>query len=172
MKKKGVSWCMCVDYRKLNASTIKNKYPIPLIEKLLDELHGASVSSKLDLRFGYHQIRMREANVHKTSLWTHEWLYEFLVFSFSLPNAPATFHNLMNDIFKPFLHRFILVLFNDILGYNPSVSEHLEHRGLTLQLKRENQLFSKKSKCSFGGSHVEYLNHFISSKGVSIESRK
>jgi hypothetical protein len=163
---------MCVDYRSLNEVTIKNKYPLPRIDDLLDQLKGACVFSKIDLQSRYHQLKIRATNIPKTAFITRYGLYEYTVMSFGLNNAPAYFMYLMNKVFMEYLDKFVVVFINDILIFSKNEEDHDEHLRVVLQKLRENQLYAKLSKCEFWLKEVSCLGHIISEGGISVDPSK
>jgi hypothetical protein len=169
--KKEDSWRMCPNFHALNKLTIKDKFPIPIIDDLLDELNGAQFFTKLDLRPRYYQIRMKEVDIPKTTFRTHEGHYDFLVMPFGLCNAPSTFQSLMNHVFHPFLCHFVLVFFDDILIYRKTWIDHLAHVDRVLHLLSQQQLFLKQSKCDFGASELEYLGHLVGKDGARVDPK-
>jgi len=140
---------LCIQYRELNKVTIKNKYPLPRIDGLFDQLHEAQVFSKLDLQSGYHQLKVKKEDIQKTAFRTRYGHYEFLVMPFGVTTAPAVFMDLMNRIFSPYLDKFVLVFIDDILVYSKSEEEHAEHLRVVLQTLRLEQLHAKLNKCEF-----------------------
>ena len=156
----------------MNKVTIRNQYPLPKIDELFDQLQGSRVYSKIDLRSGYHQLRVQEGDVPKAAFRTCYGHYEFLVMPFGLNNAPAAFMDLMNRVFQPYLDRFITVLIDDILVYSGSLEEHSEHLRIVLQTQREQQLYAKLRKCQFWLDRVAFLGHVISAEGVIVDPYK
>ncbi|XP_060974274.1 uncharacterized protein LOC133039400 [Cannabis sativa] len=172
VKKKDGTLRMCIDYRELNKLTIKNKYPLPRIDDLFDQLQGKTVFSKIDLRSGYHQLRIREEDIPKTAFRTRYGHYEFLVMSFGLTNAPAAFMDLMNRVFKDFLDNFVIVLFDDILVYSRSKAEHEQHLRMVLQRLRDHKLYAKFKKCESWLSQVSFLGHIVGKDGIMVDPGK
>jgi hypothetical protein len=163
---------MCGDYRNLNNVTIKNKYPLPRIQDLFDQVRGARVFSKIDLRSGYHQIKIKKEDVPKTAFVLRYGHHEYLVIPFGLTNAPAIFMNLMDKIFMPYLDKFVIVFIDHILIYSKDKEEHAKHLRIALQILREHQLYAKFSKCEFWLDQVEFLGHVISKEGIAVNPSK
>ena len=172
MRKKDGTLRLCIDYRQLNRVTIKNRYPLPRIDDLFDQLRDACVFSKIDLRSGYYQLKIKNEDVFKTTSRTRYGHYEFLVMPFGLTNAPAAFMDLMNRVFQPYLDRFVIVFIDDILVYSKSKAEHARHLKLVLSSLREHQLYAKFSKCEFWLNQVAFLGHVISAQGIHVDSQK
>nr|GEW63591.1 putative reverse transcriptase domain-containing protein [Tanacetum cinerariifolium] len=169
VKKKDGSFRMCIDYRELNKLTIKNRYPLPMIYDLFDQLQGLSVYSKIDLRSGYHQLRIRHEDIPKNAFRTRYRHYEFQVMPFGLTNAPTILMDLMNHVCKPYLDKFIMVLIDDILIYYRNEEEHTNHLRKILELLRKEKLYAKFSKCEFQIHIVQFLGHLIDSQGLHVD---
>jgi hypothetical protein len=172
VKKKDQMLQMCVDYRPLNEVTIKNKYPLPRIDILFDQLSRARVFSKIDLRSGYHQIYIRPEDIPKTAFTTRYGLFEYLVMSFGLTNASTHFTYLMNSVFMPELDKFVVVFIDDILIYSKNEEEHARHLRIVLTRLREHQLYAKFSKCTFWLEEIQFLGHILSAKGIAVDPSK
>ncbi|KAJ0874305.1 putative nucleotidyltransferase, Ribonuclease H [Helianthus annuus] len=172
VKKKDGSFRMCIDYRELNKVTIKNRYPLPCIDDLFDQLQGSSFYSKIDLRSGYHQVRVGEEDFPKTAFRTGYGHYEFLVMPFGSTNAPAVFMDLMNCVCKPYLDDFVIVFMDDILIYSKSKEDHERHQRLILELLRKEQLYAKFSKCDFWIREVHFLGHIVNELGIHVDPAK
>ncbi|GJU51012.1 reverse transcriptase domain-containing protein [Tanacetum coccineum] len=172
VKKKDESFRMCIDYRELNKLTVKNHYPLPRIDDLFDQLQGSSIYSKIDLRSGYHQLRVREEDIPKTAFRTRYRHYEFRVMPFGLTNAPAVFMDLMNRVCKPYLDKFVIVFIDDILIYYRNEKEHEEHLKTILELLRKEEQYAKFSKCEFWINTVKFIGHVIDSSGIYVDPAK
>ena len=162
IKKKDGTLRLCIDYRQLNKLTIKNKYLLPRIDDLFDQLKCASIFSKIDLRHGYHQLKIKDVVVHKTTIRTQYGHYEFLVMPFGLTNAPAAFMDLMNCVFGPYVDQFVVVFIDDILVYSKDRENHNTHLRVVLETLRKEQLYAKLSKCEFWLNEVSFLGHIVS----------
>ena len=152
--------------------TIKNKYLLPRIDDLFDQLKGASIFSKIDLRYGYHQLRIKDVDVHKTAFRTRYEHYEFLVMPFGLTNAPIAFMDLMNRVFQPYVDQFVVVLIDDILVYSKDRENHNTHLRVVLETLRKEQLYAKLSKCEFWLNEVSFLRHIVSKEGILVDPKK
>ncbi|GJU71275.1 putative reverse transcriptase domain-containing protein [Tanacetum coccineum] len=172
VKKKDGSFRMCIDYRELNKLTVKNRYPLPRIDDLFDQLQGSSVYSKIDLSLGYHQLRVRDEDIPKTAFRTRYGHYEFQVMPFGLTNAPTVFMDLMNRVCKPYLDKFVIVFIDDILIYSHNKEEHANHLRKILEVHRKEELYAKFSKCDFWISIVQFLGHVIDSQGIHVDPAK
>ncbi|GJS72421.1 putative reverse transcriptase domain-containing protein [Tanacetum coccineum] len=172
VKKKDGSFRMCIDYQELNKLTVKNRYPLPRIDDLFDQLQGSSTYSKIDLRSGYHQLRVRDEDIPKTAFRTRYGHYEFQVMPFGLTNAPAVFMDLMNRVCKPYLDKFVIVFIDDILIYSRNKEEHADHLRIILELLKKEKLYAKFSKCDFWISIVQFLGHVIDSQGIHVDPAK
>ena len=171
-KKKDRTLRLCIDYRQLNRVTIKNRYPLPRIDDLFDQLRGARVYSKIDLHTDNHQLRVRETDIPNTAFRTRYGHFEFTVMPFGLTNGPTALMDLMHRVFQPYLDQFVVVFMDDILIYSHSEREHENHLRIVLQLLRDHQLYAKFSECEFWLTEVRFLGHVVSASGVSVDPEK
>ncbi|GKC79063.1 putative nucleotidyltransferase, ribonuclease H [Tanacetum coccineum] len=171
-KKKIGSFRMCIDYKELNKLTIKNRYPLPRIDDLFDQLQGSQYFSKIDLQSGYHQLRVHENDIPKTAFRTRYGHFEFTVMPFGLTNTPAVFMDLMNRVCEPYLDKFVIVFINDILIYSKTKEEHEMHLGLVLDLLKKEKLYAKFSKCEFWLREVQFLRHVINGDVIHVDPSK
>ena len=172
VKKKDGTLRLCIDYRQLNKLTINNKYLLPRIDDLFDQLKGASIFLKIDLRSGYHQLRIKDVDVNKTTFRTRYGHYEFLVMPFGLTNAPETFIDLMNRVFRPYVDQFVVVFIDDIIVYSKDRENHNTHLRVVLETLRKEQLYAKLSKCDFWLNEVSFLGHIVSKEGIRVNPKK
>ncbi|WZZ78145.1 hypothetical protein YC2023_098717 [Brassica napus] len=172
VKKKDGNMRLCIDYRGLNRVTVKNKYLLPIIDELLDQLKGAKRFSKIDLASEYHQIPIETNDIRKTSFWTRFDHYEFVVMPFGLTNAPVAFMKMMNSVFRDFLNESVIIFIDDILVYSKDEESHRKHLRVVLERLREHKLYAKLSKCSFWQKSIGFLGHIVSGQGVSVDPEK
>ncbi|GJR76013.1 putative reverse transcriptase domain-containing protein [Tanacetum coccineum] len=163
---------MCIDYRELNKLTVRNRYPLPRIDDLFDQLQGSSVYSKIDMRYGYHQLRVREEDIPKSAFRTRYRHYEFQVMPFGLTNALAVFMNLMSQVCKPYSNKFVIMFIDDILIYSKNKEEHEEHLKSILELLKMEELYAKFSKYDFWLPKVQLLGHVIDREGIHVDPAK
>ena len=169
MKKKNGNLRMCIDYRSLNQQTVKSRYPLPRIDDLFDQLHGAQVFSSIDLQSAYYQVRLKPEDVPKTAFTTPLGLFEFRVLCFGLTDAPGTFQNIMNDVLKDVIGKFVIVYLDDIVVFSKNQAEHYKHLEVVLSLLREHELYANLAKCKFVQPELHFLGHIVGAQGLRVE---